>query len=86
MTITPNAENALVKQKDAIIGLVNDGNYEKAIELLDFVKEMWIAVGYEYKIKEIKARVKNAIFEHMWVESVHWKTKAKFKDMLEKAA
>lgn len=79
-------ENALIHQKDNLIKLVNDGQYEKAIMLLNFVEELWAAVGYEYKTKEIKERIKNAIQEHLWHDNPHWKQKAKFNDLLKAVA
>ncbi len=84
--MTLNTENALVHQKDQLIKLVNDGDYEKAIMLLDFVKEMWLAMGYDYKTREIKERIANAIREHVWHDNPHWKQKAKLKEMLKKVA
>lgn len=55
-----NISNALVHQKDYIISLTNEGAYTKAYELLSFVEELWKALDYGYKIKELKERVEYA--------------------------
>jgi hypothetical protein len=84
--MTLNTENALIHQKDTLIKLVNDGDYDKAIMLLDFVKEMWLAMGYDYKTREIRERITNAISEHLWHDNPHWKVKVKLQEMLKKVA
>lgn len=79
-------ENALIHQKDNLIKLVNNGEYEKAITLLNFVQDMWNEVGYDYKVREIKERIRNAIKEHLWHDNPHWKQKAKYQELLKQAA
>ena len=46
-------DNALVRQKDYILQLVNEGRYKEAITLLNFSEDLWASCGYHYKYKEI---------------------------------
>lgn len=50
--------NALVHQKNRLLALCNDGRYEQALDLLEFVAESWQAAGYGYKAREIRDRVR----------------------------
>lgn len=59
--VTAEFENALMEQKDRIIGLVNFCHeYEdlyRVMRLVEFATPLWSAVGYGYKSQEMKARV-----------------------------
>ena len=74
-------ENELVRQKDHIIGLVNDEKYLEALALLDFSADLWEKVGYSYKIREIKDRIRRDLLENIW-NSTHWKQEQKWQAML----
>lgn len=74
-------ENELMRQKDHIIGLVNDEKYEEALSLLNFSADLWARVGYDYKTREIRERIKRDIKEHLWNCS-HWKTEEKWNKLL----
>lgn len=50
--------NAHVRQKDRLLMLSNEGEYERLLDLLDFVDESWRVVGYGYKADEILRRVR----------------------------
>lgn len=58
--------NALVRQKDQILGLANVGHYELALDLLDFVAESWQAASYDYKRCEIRQRVLEEVRRALW--------------------
>jgi hypothetical protein len=51
-------KNYLVDQKERILLLINEGFCEEATVLLDFVAPLWIAIGYGYKVKEIRGLLK----------------------------
>ncbi len=70
-------ENQLVDQKNVILELVNEGQYDKALMLLDFASGLWQQCGYGYKIKEIRQRVKDAYW-HNAVVADHHQTQAKW--------
>lgn len=50
-------ENALVRQKDFILSLINNEEYEKALSLIGFSEELWASVNYAYKTRELRQRV-----------------------------
>lgn len=50
-------DNILVRQKDRIIKLVNDGKLNEAFAALNVVREFWYTVDYGYKIVEIEKRI-----------------------------
>lgn len=74
-------EAALIHQKDEILALVNNENFRGALDLLSFTKEMWQAVGYEYKRKEILSRLEREIRERLWNDP-HWVIKRKLEALL----
>jgi hypothetical protein len=53
--------NAHVAQKDKLLQLSNDGEYEQVLALLAFVEPSWKAVGYGYKAGEIRQRVRQDV-------------------------
>ena len=65
-------DNALIRQKDFIIDLINSGDYAAAITLLKFVKELWHECSYGYKWRELRER---GIMATNAVDGVcrHWK-------------
>lgn len=50
-------DNALVRQKDAILFEINNGEYSKAQMHLDLVRDLWNACNYGYKVLEIQKRI-----------------------------
>lgn len=54
-------ENALVSQKDNLLGLINAAteveHLEDAKQLLDFVSPLWRSLDYSYKVREISLRI-----------------------------
>jgi hypothetical protein len=51
--------NAHVRQKDQLLQLCLDGEYERALDLLAFVEESWRAVNYGYKAGEVRQRIRD---------------------------
>ena len=76
-------ENTLVRQKDEILRLINDGQYELATTLLNFTAEMWAEFTYTYKTLELKERIRREIL--CKIENAHWKQEAKWRAMLARA-
>lgn len=50
-------DNELVRQKDYILRLANNGQIREAAKLLSFVAGVWNATGYGYKVREIRDRL-----------------------------
>jgi hypothetical protein len=50
--------NALVAQKDLILGLINSDKLLEATTLLLFVAELWTMLGYGYKAVELIKRIR----------------------------
>lgn len=50
-------DNALVRQKDRILRLANNGCVEAATHLIDFCEDLWRGQGYAYKTAELRAIV-----------------------------
>jgi hypothetical protein len=50
--------NALVAQKDLILGLINSDKLLEATTLLLFVAELWTMLGYGYKAIELIKRIR----------------------------
>lgn len=53
-------DNALVRQKNKILLLINNNCHEAATMLLDFTADLWKGQGYEYKTRELRAIIKEA--------------------------
>jgi len=47
----------LVRQKDKIIRLIDDGKIDQARAALSVVRELWQVLGYDYKRSELLARM-----------------------------
>jgi hypothetical protein len=60
---TSSVDNALVHQKDELIGRINKAEYaDELYNVLDEVKflaPLWAALGYGYKTLELKERIKD---------------------------
>lgn len=54
-------DNLLVRQKEAILSLIQQGKYGDASAALSVVREMWIAHSYGYKADEIVQRIAKGI-------------------------
>ena len=52
--------NILVRQKDAIIELINDREFEAALDRLSCLQDLWYTCGYDYKFNELITRVRTA--------------------------
>lgn len=52
-----DASNLMVRQKDAILHLVNAGEYDQAQVALTIVDELWCRFDYAYKVREIRERI-----------------------------
>lgn len=50
-------DNQLVRQKDRIIDLIDNGKIPEAQAALNVVEEMWAAASYSYKFKELVTRL-----------------------------
>ena len=79
--MTLNIDAMLIRQKDHILGLCNDGKYEEVLSLLKFSEELWAECSYAYKTREIRDRVRRAVQEELW-NATHWKTKEKYENLL----
>lgn len=73
-------ENILVEQKNKILHLCNEGQYDTVVCLLAFVTPLWEKCEYGYKIQEIKERIKASIRRGI-IEADHWKTREKWEIM-----
>ena len=55
--------NACMTQCDKIVSMIHSAEdadgLDAAIAFFRFAEEMWVAVGYYYKVGEIKTRIKN---------------------------
>jgi hypothetical protein len=65
-----NVENAVVQQKDVILGHVLDGEYQTALHKLDACALVWKAVDYAYKGNEIALRILLEIREDGCIDDV----------------
>ena len=77
-----NIENVLIHQKDTLLQLVNDWKFEQALELLDFVKELWTVTEYSYKWDEIRKRIVDELNKQI-NSDIHWKHRAEYRRILE---
>lgn len=76
-----NIDNALVRQKNHILTLINDEKYEEAMTLLDFSADLWATCSYTYKTAELRNRIK-AELENKQLCCGHWKQHEKWGKML----
>ena len=77
-----DVENELVRQKDSILALVNNGEYERALDRLEFAKELWVKCSYAYKYREIINRMCGEV-RATWLDAVHHKTREKIGKLLD---
>lgn len=82
MYIGDDAENALIEQKNTLLRMVNGEKYEEAIVCLNFVQPFWETVGYGYKVKEVRQRIKDGIANKR-DEATHHQTIMKWQRLLE---
>ena len=75
-------DNHLVRQKDHILSLVREDNFEEALTLLKFVRPMWTEFNYLYKFEEIKAIIVERLRQN--ATDVHWKTEQKWLQLIDK--
>lgn len=62
LPITPDElDNILVRQKDKLIELIDNGHIKEAQLALSILTELWTAASYSYKITELKHRIRNRI-------------------------
>jgi len=47
----------LIRQKDFILKLVEDGRYAETGTCLDCLEELWNVCGYSYKYREVVQRI-----------------------------
>lgn len=74
-------DNELVRQKDTILQSINIGDFERAIDRLEFAKELWFKCGYDYKYREIVLRLIEEV-RFKFNTADHWKTKDKWNKLL----
>ena len=74
-------DNVLVNQKNGILSLVNVGEYDKAIFLLESFLELWETCSYTYKIREVIKRIDSHLFAEYDTPSLHWKIREKLEKM-----
>lgn len=75
--------NVLYHQKDKLRSLVFDGQYEQAHNLLEFVRELWVASDYEYKYREVRDLLQTEVRQHI-NDADHWKEKEKWEKLYHK--
>lgn len=56
---TDDLDNALVRQKDNLIFLIDSGREDVAERILDSCEGVWAACRYEYKTRELRGRIRN---------------------------
>jgi hypothetical protein len=56
-------DNALVRQKDRLYKLLNDGRHAEVLDFLELSLELWCLCNYGYKIIEILYRCEHELFE-----------------------
>jgi ribosomal protein L22 len=83
ISFVDDLDNALVDQKNQILNLVRDGQYEEALALLDFSKGLWETCRYAYKTREIRNIIRDELTEKRNVCG-HWKQHQKWAKLLEK--
>jgi hypothetical protein len=76
-------DNALIRQKNHILGLINDEKYGEAILLLNFSEDLWATCTYAYKTRELRDRICNELRAKQGV-CAHWKQHEKWKKLAEK--
>lgn len=77
-------DNALIHQKDKIYKEIWEQEYETALDLLDFVRELWFACGYGYKYSELRLIIVNELRNWISIRN-HWKQVEKYQRLLERA-
>ena len=75
----------LIRQKNALLELINDDKFEEALARLEFVRELWEENSYAYKYLELKRNMKERI-QQLTGESTHWKQEQKWRNMMDKVA
>lgn len=75
-------DNELIRQKDRLIVLVNDGQFQEALTILEFVRELWEAAGYGYKYHEMVTRIRAAVWDRV-VNANHANTSRKWQRVYE---
>jgi len=86
MNTTHNQIDLLVEQKDNLISLLNEKEYDKVVDLLTFITPLWLANDYGYKLKEISYRISYELFP-MWsaLSERSKKEKAKIMSLIKRA-
>lgn len=51
-------DNILVHQKNQILSLIRDGEWEIAGKMLDLLEELWKTTRYDYKTRELRQFIK----------------------------
>lgn len=54
LRVESELDNALVRQKNAIFTLINNGLLDQAEQTLEFVRHLWAVCGYDYKYHELE--------------------------------
>jgi hypothetical protein len=55
-----DASNLVVRQKDAILEMVNENRFAEARATVNVLAEMWARFDYAYKTREVIARIERA--------------------------
>ncbi len=75
-------ENALMAQKNHIIDLIDSDKFDEAIILIDFSANLWKSCSYDYKTRELKQRIRDALLKKQEV-CAHWKQHEKWRKLLD---
>lgn len=73
-------ENELIHQKNALLNLINDGQFEQATLILNFIEELWEKCNYAYKTKELRFRIRDGVWSRI-NDATHHKVAAKWQKM-----
>lgn len=86
MNTTLNQIDLLVEQKDKLISLLNELQYETVVNTLEFIAPLWVANDYGYKLGEIAYRVSFELWPKWSALSGRSKNeKAKIMSLIERA-
>lgn len=77
-----NIDNFLVHQKNEIIDLINNEQFDEANKILNFIAPLWFAANYGYKYHELVKRWNMAVKDKI-VTATHHKTRMKWEQVLE---
>ena len=76
-------DNAAMHQKDTLIDMIDSDDFAQwdlALSFLRFLREMWAAINYSYKGRELCLRITQRIADLSVEDTLHWKRARKYED------